>query len=595
MIKLDPENVDAYKEAANFARHVTKDKMLAMEYLQASIKLNPGDPDALSQLAAIMSERGLPEQAQQLLEGALELDPSHAQSMCEYGRLCEGSFDDFEAAYGMYIQALESNPRHLDSLVRLAGLLMSRGAEQQFEERFEYIEKLLMRAFEIDEKEPRALAHYAALLHEKVLRTREDDDADHAERMYMSAIMADPSRVQALSGFGNFEMTVRRDADRAELLFRTALEYDVEHCDTLCNYAVLLGATGCKNAAAEDMFRRAIQSNPSNVDVLGEHANFLYRGKKDELAAEAQYRHALSLNPQHVATLNNFATMLLERAEPGEECSEAEQLLFTALRLEPSDVDTILNCASFLWEMKRDQEASRQMCLRALKAQPDHVGALCQYAVMQLKMSGDAEAAMNTIEKARMIDPTNEFVISGQEWFRAHVMQQRADKAAANREKACEEERMYRERVAAAGAGPGVRGESKERVEGEVEGGAGDAQDCRSPGVPGGGQNVRGASRGPAAVKREVEGPEQGPRYESLGMERLPDDIPDGTVMSDASVGCLVGNSAVAKTADGYPGGGMPIRGEEVEEIFRGAVAAAQQGGGYTGGRMNAGDPSLAQ
>ena len=64
--------------------------------------------------------------------------------------------------------------------------------------------------------------------------------------------------------------------------------------------------------------------------------------------------------------------------------------------------------------------------------------------------------------------------------------------------------------------------------------------------------------------------------------------------MSDASVGCLVGNSAVAKTADGYPGGGMPIRGEEVEEIFRGAVAAAQQGGGYTGGRMNAGDPSLA-
>jgi Tfp pilus assembly protein PilF len=595
MIKLDPENVEAYKEAAKFAKHVTKDKTLAMEYLQASVKLNPSDPDALSELAAIMSERGLPEQAQQLLEGALELDPSHAQSICEYGRLCEGSFNDLEAAYGMYIQALESNPRHLDSLVRLAGLVLSRDAEQHFEERFEFIEKLLLRAFEIDEKEPRALANYATLLHEKVLRTREDDDADHAETMYMRAIMADPSRVQALSGFGDFEMTVRRDTDRAELLFRTALEYDMEHCATLCHYAVLLGATGSKNAAAEDMFRRAIQSNPSNVDVLGEHANFLYRGKKDELAAEAQYRHALSLNPQHIATLNNFATMLLERAEPGEECSEAEQLLFTALRLEPSDVDTILNCASLLWEIKRDQEASRQMCLRALKAQPDHVGALCQYAVLQLKMNGDAEAAMNTIERARLIDPTNEFVISGQEWFRAQVMQQRADKAAAIREKACEEERMYRERLADAEAGQGVAGESKEGVDGGVEGRVEGAQDCRSPGVPGGGQNVGGASRGPAAVKREVEGPKQGPRYESLGMERLPDDIPDGTVMSDASVGCLVGNSAVAKTAGGYPGGGMPIGDEEVEEIFRGAVAAAQQGGIYTGGRMNAGDPSLAQ
>lgn len=566
MLALDPSNTDTLKAAAKFARDTAKDPTLAMEYLQSTVRLDPGDSIALVQLASILADRGLPDQAQQLLEGALELSPTHPQGLCEYGRLCEVAFGDVKAAFGMYHAALQAEPSHVDALVRMAALLMSRGGLEHAEERLADAEGLLERVLHIASGDARALGQYAAVRHERFLLKGDAEDADAAEGAYIRAITADPSRVQSLCGFGSFEAEVRRDAERAELLFRTALEIDIRHCETLTQYANLLRSQEGKEAAADDMYRRALASDRTSVDALNDYAHFLHRNRDDGDAAASHFSRALLVDPAHLPTLNNYAAMLLERAEPGEECHLAEKLLFDALKLAPSDVDTVLNCATFLWEVRREPERARQMCLRAIKARPNHVGALCQYAIMQLKMDGDAEAAMRTIERAREIDPANEFVVQGGEWFRNQMQIQRADTADQERVKALArglaEKAIKEGRVAPAAATSG--GEENGRPGGPTAGQHG-----------GGGGGAAGRR---VEGRREVEGPKAPPRYETVGLEKLPDDMPDGTVMSDANIGCLVGSNAVANAADGYPGGARLANEEEVEEMVRQGIMAANQG-----------------
>ena len=94
----------------------------------------------------------------------------------------------------------------------------------------------------------------------------------------------------------------------------------------------------------------------------------------------------------------------------------------------------------------------------------------------------------------------------------------------------------------------------------EQDGGCCEAQAEGTGTEEGGREEDKRGAKVQFAQKREVEGPKAPPTYVKVGeIERLPDDLPDGTVLSDANIGALVGSRAVAQTPDGAAGAGTPV------------------------------------
>jgi tetratricopeptide (TPR) repeat protein len=70
-------------------------------------------------------------------------------------------------------------------------------------------------------------------------------------------------------------------------------------------------------------------------------------------------------------------------------------------------VQSLFNYASLLEDVWKDYDSAEQYYLRAIKANPKHVGALCNYALLLENAQNDYEAAEVYYKQALEADPEN--------------------------------------------------------------------------------------------------------------------------------------------------------------------------------------------
>mmetsp|Transcript_61767 Transcript_61767/g.145593 ORF Transcript_61767/g.145593 Transcript_61767/m.145593 type:complete len:277 (-) Transcript_61767:175-1005(-) len=159
---------------------------------------------------------------------------------------------DFDRAEELYLKALQANPRHLRSLCNYGALL------QNIRQDYRRAEDMYLKALSVDDRDAIALYNYGLLLENA------KHDTAGAETMYQRALAADPDNVDTLCNYGALIKTVHNDYAKAEQMYKAALTVSPNHVDTLCNYALLL--RDCLNDAdkARELIHRAQQLAPDD-------------------------------------------------------------------------------------------------------------------------------------------------------------------------------------------------------------------------------------------------------------------------------------------------------------------------------------------
>lgn len=81
---------------ARFCKETLKDSLLALELHHKALKLQPNTTDILCEYGMLMHERNHHEEAQQVFETVLQLNPEHVETISNYGVLCHAGFADIE-------------------------------------------------------------------------------------------------------------------------------------------------------------------------------------------------------------------------------------------------------------------------------------------------------------------------------------------------------------------------------------------------------------------------------------------------------------------------------------------------------------------
>mmetsp|Transcript_22138 Transcript_22138/g.51076 ORF Transcript_22138/g.51076 Transcript_22138/m.51076 type:complete len:304 (+) Transcript_22138:528-1439(+) len=143
--------------------------------------------------------------------------------------------------------------------------------------------------------------------------------------------MVDHAPGQVVADFASFVNKVRKDPDRAEALYR-----------------------------------RALAVEPTQPQALGNYARFLANVRGDLHRAEGLYEQALANGPNHVHNLVNFAQLLKQV----ERYDDAQELLKRATVADPESPIALNNYANFMWKVRDNVVAARDIYVRGLKANP---------------------------------------------------------------------------------------------------------------------------------------------------------------------------------------------------------------------------------
>jgi tetratricopeptide (TPR) repeat protein len=155
--------------------------------------------NTLSNLAGLHAQQGRLEEARQLWERALEVDPRHVDMLCELG-LLHFEQDRPEEARRLWERALEVDRRHVPTLHSLGQL-----HAQNF--RPEKARRLFERALEVDPRHVATLCERAALY-------LQQNRSEEARPLLERALEADPRHVNSLYYLGQLHLQGRPDEAR---------------------------------------------------------------------------------------------------------------------------------------------------------------------------------------------------------------------------------------------------------------------------------------------------------------------------------------------------------------------------------------------
>jgi tetratricopeptide (TPR) repeat protein len=135
LVDLDDQDADAHYHLGRiYAREDRWDE--AELHFGKAMSLLPKACWILHGYAAAKRHAGRLEEARQLLERSLKINPSHSATLFEMGRLCE-IYRDITGAEEYYEKAIQTDPDNFRAYTRLARLLYNEGS---FEEALEMIE-----------------------------------------------------------------------------------------------------------------------------------------------------------------------------------------------------------------------------------------------------------------------------------------------------------------------------------------------------------------------------------------------------------------------------------------------------------------------
>ncbi|KAJ1495944.1 hypothetical protein T484DRAFT_2940710 [Baffinella frigidus] len=342
--------------------------------------------------------------------------------------------EDVAQAEQLLTRALQLDPGHVPSLLRLATLLSN--VRKQHGDAM----SLLQRAIEADPSDK-----FEPLSHLAQLRSNAFNDKSGAELLYRQALSRHTSPPLAtVRRFCDFlqRRLAKGDLDECDSLFSWAVQAYPQNAPLFCEYAWMLhncqgqqekaqallaraaaanplhpGVLAAQGALMESyeghkpesgaLFLRALQLDPAHPTALGHYAIYLHQHLNDP-SAEVFYRRALAVRPQDADLLCGLGTFLEQNRA---DAREARTLLEKAVSVSPHDADAITHLAALLQERYQEHEAARELLQRGLQCEPENPTILTRYGRLAEDVDANYEVAEVHYRRALEIDPRNVFAL----------------------------------------------------------------------------------------------------------------------------------------------------------------------------------------
>ncbi|WP_027780990.1 MULTISPECIES: tetratricopeptide repeat protein [Burkholderia] len=348
--------------------------------LRQSIAIEPG-VRALSDLGAIVGERGRIDEALAHFATALRAAPDDVQTLVRHGNTLIGlrRYDDALASFD---HALAVSPLVLDALCNRGGALRALG---RLDEALHTYDRALM----VDPHSFESWFNRGLVLRE--LRRAADAlhcfDRANSIRPGVVAIMAERGRTLS-------------DLDRlneALAAFNEAIAADPARLDALCDSAAVLERLGRADEALARC-ERVLAVDPAHARALASRGNALLQLERYDDALDS-YVRALDIDPRAADTLCNRGTALryLKRFDAALASYDA------ALALDADFADAWMNRGSVLQALHRYDDAAASLD-RALALSPDHATNWLARGNLLADM-GQADDALAAYDRAIALQP----------------------------------------------------------------------------------------------------------------------------------------------------------------------------------------------
>jgi Tfp pilus assembly protein PilF len=325
-----------------------RDYAAAAASFEHAVRKQPISVRALGRAAESFERAGQYDNAEEYYKRAIEANPKHADSLCNYASFL-GSVRRNQAGAGEYLKrAIDADPQHARSLSIYGGHL---AAVQKDPDKAEEYYK---RAIEADPTNCTALSRYARFL------WNDRRNSDKAEEYYKRAVESDPNDVFCLGVYSEFLLHVRKDYDQVEEHRKRAVELAPHDAAALTSYALFLESVRRDHDKAEEYFRRAAEANPKYALVLSNYAGFLVSVRKDYVKAEEYYKRATEGDERYADAFGNYAQLRFMRGD----VKAGTELVARALTSAPTPT-LQLECQFYLYahlpELARRADALREL------------------------------------------------------------------------------------------------------------------------------------------------------------------------------------------------------------------------------------------
>ena len=172
-----------------------------------------------------------------------------------------------------------------------------------------------------------------------------------AKTAYEKCLEIDPNHPIALSGLGEYAITIEWDLNKAKQLLDRAIKRNPNDPNTISIYAAFYMAIGdSKNMAA--MAMRGIENDPKSAYIHQVYAVAEYfNGNMDN--AEKHNLIALSLSPTFQWAIHERSVILLD----SKKFEEAEKLLLQGIKDDPDNPVTVMSLGVTYWKWGKKEEA----------------------------------------------------------------------------------------------------------------------------------------------------------------------------------------------------------------------------------------------
>ena len=461
-LMIYPDDSDAYNNLG--ITHERLDEMdKAMEYYQKAVELSPSRYDILLRIASVYKEKGMLSDsltrlsliigndniddqkikadayrmaaainesmgnfgdAMNLLENAVRIDPSDAQSYYKLGLFYEEKISDIDRAMEKYEAVISLDQTKADPYLRLGAIYVKKGSDDS------KIIDVYEKGLAIDPKHPQ-IQYDLALLYKK------KGDLDKAIEHYQVATELSPDDykwhyeyAKLLDGKDNSEaieeytrvIELKRDFapayyDRAMLIrkakaingrvyrneqiiedLKQAAELDPKMADAYYNIALLYKEMEASEMARE-YFEKTIRANPS---YLGVHLQLglIAEQKGEYTKAMEEYKKEVGVNSTSALAYQRLGFLY---SNDKEDFQKGEEEFVKSLALDPDNVDTLIHYANNLYTIGKLGQSADQF-EKALQLDPKNPTANYNLALVYEKW-GKKKLAIEQWQKFLKMDP----------------------------------------------------------------------------------------------------------------------------------------------------------------------------------------------
>ncbi|OGS20654.1 MAG: hypothetical protein A3J83_08240 [Elusimicrobia bacterium RIFOXYA2_FULL_40_6] len=313
VLKKEPDNAEAILILAGIYSEISPEKSL--DYWDKYIRLKPDSADAYYRKAVVLKKLNKIEEAKELVNKAIEIQPEDILSHIMLAEIYENEQEYILAGDELYFcGGIDKNS--YGYYIRAGGMYM-------LAKEYEKSEKVFLEAREVSKNDP-AVSFWLGILYEN------KRDWKKASEYVEESLARKPDTASYVKL--SYYYTQMNDVKKAIKTLGQALKLDPKSADV--NFFIGLGYMDLKESnKAVKYFRRTIDLNPERSEAYY-YLGTIYEqsGKFDK--ALPNLRKVVELEPKNAVAMNYLGYCLADR---GVNLDEAETLIRNALEIDPEN------------------------------------------------------------------------------------------------------------------------------------------------------------------------------------------------------------------------------------------------------------------